>query len=160
MSLLLALFMLLVKLLKLFYCAGLIFILFSIGKISEAVERYAGKTFGNRFSEKELYFIFVMMTMCFEGASLWLLSIFFHWGFVNTLFVGGFLLIIVTWNTLYFRNSLHNQARAVSRFVGGTDEHTEFRATGLSVHPFAIGTFLFGIISIVGSFLHYLPYLE
>ncbi|MDC2865119.1 hypothetical protein [Bacillus sp. BP-3] len=151
--------LLLVKLLKLLYFAGLILILFSIGKISETVERYARKTFGNRLSQKALYFIFVMITMCFEGASLWLLSIFFHWELITTLFVGSFLLIIMTWNTLYFRNAFHNQARAASRFFGGTDEHTEFRATGLSVHPFAIGTFLFGILSIVGSFLYYLPYL-
>ncbi|MGG2094916.1 hypothetical protein AB1283_20460 [Bacillus sp. S13(2024)] len=150
---------LLVNLLKLVYCAGLILVLFSIGKIFEVIERYVRKIFGNRLSKKALYFIFVMMTMCFEGASLWLLSIFFHFELLTTLFTGGFLLIIVTWNTLYFRNSFHNQARAVSRFVGGTDEHTEFRATELSVHPFAVGTFLFGIISIVGSFLYYLPYL-
>ncbi|WP_336484159.1 hypothetical protein [Bacillus sp. FJAT-53711] len=130
-----------------------------MGRIFEAVERYAQNIFGNRISKKVLYVLFVITTMCFEGASLWLLSIFFHWELVTTLFAGSFVLVIVTWNTLYFRNSFHNQARAVSRFVGGTDEHTEFRTTELSAHPFAIGTFLFGIISIVGSFLYYLPYL-
>lgn len=150
---------LLLRIGKLVCCAGLIFVLFSMGRIFEAVERYARNIFEDRIPKKVLYVIFVMTTMCFEGASLWLLSIFYHWELLTTLFAGSFVLVIVTWNTIYFRNASHNQARAVSRFIGGTEEHTEFCATEMSTHPFVIGTYLFGSISIVGSFLYCLPYL-
>jgi len=100
----------------------------------------------------------IAVTVVIETILIWLVSLFFGWSFIDTIFLGGLAIFGCVWLFLLNNNQINNEYNAVTKGqngqVTGVIKPFQFKMT-----PITLGLLLFLVVSFLVTVVKYYPYL-
>lgn len=99
----------------------------------------------------------VAVTVAIETLSLWLVSLFFGWSFIDTIFLGGLAIFGCVWLFQLNNNQTNNEYNAFAKGQNGLDNGGimpfQFKMT-----PITLGLLAFIAVSFLVTVAKYYPY--
>lgn len=99
----------------------------------------------------------VLTTIAIEAIVLWLVSIFFEWVFIDTIFLGGIAIFGCVWLSQLYFNQTNNQFNGSMKGWTGQDS-SGVKQFQFKMSPITLGIMLFAGISFFITIITYYPY--
>lgn len=96
----------------------------------------------------------IAVTVAIETISLWLVSIFFSWSFIDTIFLGGLAIFGCVWLFQLNSNQTNNEYNAVAKGQNG-QETGVIKPFQFKMTPISLGLLLFLVVSFLVTIVKY-----
>ncbi|WP_144510546.1 hypothetical protein [Bacillus sp. FJAT-22090] len=99
----------------------------------------------------------VLTTIAIETVVLWGVSLFFEWGFIDTIFLGGIAIFGCVWLSQLYFNQNNNQFNGYTK--GWTGQNSGgIKQFHFKMSPITLGLLIFAGISFFITIIMYYPY--
>jgi len=101
----------------------------------------------------------IVVTVAFETVILWLVTLFFGWSLIETLFLGGLAIFGVVWLFQLNVNQTNNEYNATAKGFTGKESGV-IKPFQFSLSPITLGLLLFLMVSFLITVITYYPYFK